>query len=94
MNLEIKVPEFCMGDIIGDVNTRRGKVLGMEAKGHNEVIKAQVPMIEVLTYVNDLTSMTRGRGSFTMNFSHNEEVPAHLAKKIIEAHSKEKRAEG
>lgn len=88
--MEITVPEDQMGDIIGDLNSRRGKVLGMEAKGANQVIKAQVPMAEILAYANDLTSMTSGKGSYTMEFSHNEEVPAHLAQKIIDRKQKEK----
>lgn len=83
MHMEIAVPDDAMGDVIGDLNSRRGKVLGMETKGHGEVIKAQVPMSEVLKYSQDLNSMTRGRGDFTMEFSHYEEVPAHLAERVI-----------
>jgi elongation factor G len=83
MNMEIAVPDANMGDVIGDINGRRGKVLGMEANGHNQIIRAQVPLVEILTYVNDLTSITRGKGSYTMEHSHNEEVPSHLAQKII-----------
>jgi elongation factor G len=83
MNMEITVPEENMGDVIGDLNSRRGKVAGMEAKGAHQVIRAQAPMVEILTYVNDLISITSGKGSYTMEYSHNEEVPAHLTQKII-----------
>ncbi len=76
-------PEDNMGDIIGDVSSRRGKVLGTEAKGRNQVIKALVPMAEVLRYAVDLESITAGRGAFTVAFSHYDEVPGGLAEKII-----------
>ncbi|RLI47820.1 MAG: elongation factor G, partial [Candidatus Thorarchaeota archaeon] len=79
-----------MGDVIGDLNGRRGKVLGMEAKSKYQVITALVPMAEVLTYASDLTSITGGRGSFTIEFSHYEEVPAALAEKIIQQAKAEK----
>ncbi|HDM10100.1 MAG: elongation factor G [Deltaproteobacteria bacterium] len=90
MKMEITVPEEVMGDVIGDLNGRRGRVLGMESKGKYQVIKAQAPMAEVLTYALDLNSMTGGRGTFTMEFSHYEEVPANLAEKVIEAAKEEK----
>jgi elongation factor G len=83
MTMEITVPDDCVGDAIGDLNSRRGKVSGVDTKGHNQIIKAQVPMAEVLKYAPDLRSMTSGRGEFTMEFSHYEELPAHLAEKII-----------
>jgi elongation factor G len=83
MSLDITVPEDCMGDVIGDLNSRRGKVLGMETKGHQPTIKAQVPMAEVLKYAPDLRSLTSGRGEFQMEFSHYEEVPPHLAERVI-----------
>ncbi len=83
MMMEISVPDECMGDVIGDLNSRRGKVLGVEAKGHVQVIKAQVPMAEVLRYAPDLRSMTSGRGDFQMAFDHYEEVPPHVAEKVI-----------
>jgi elongation factor G len=85
MKLEITTPNETMGDVIGDLNSRRGKVSQVEAKSGEEVIHAVVPMAEVLRYAPDLRSMTSGRGSFTMEFSHYEEVPAHLAQKIVEA---------
>ncbi|MBW1712715.1 MAG: elongation factor G, partial [Deltaproteobacteria bacterium] len=83
MSMEIIVPDETMGDVIGDLNSRRGKVLGIEGKGNNQVIKALVPMAEVLRYMPDLKSMTGARGSFTMTMDHYEEVPAHLQEKII-----------
>jgi elongation factor G len=73
-----------MGDIMGDLNGRRGRVLGMDSAGRNQVINAQVPLAEFLTYAPDLNSMTGGRGVYTMEFSHYDEVPANLAEKIIE----------
>ncbi len=83
MKMTILVPEEYMGDIIGDLNGRRGRVLGMEAQGKLQAISAHAPMSEVLMYAPDLISMTGGRGSFDMEFSHYEEVPPHLAEKII-----------
>ena len=83
MSMEIIVPEDFMGDVIGDMNSRRGKVLGMDSKGGNQVIKVLVPMAEVLHYMPDLKSMTGARGSFTMTMDHYEDVPAHLQEKII-----------
>ncbi|MBM4387210.1 MAG: elongation factor G, partial [Deltaproteobacteria bacterium] len=85
MNMEIVIPDEDMGTIIGDINSRRGKILGMDSKGRNQVVKAQVPMAEVLKYSSDLRSMTSGRGTFTMEFSHYEEVPAMIAEKIVSA---------
>lgn len=83
MAMEITVPDECMGDVIGDINARRGKMLGVDAKLGSQVIKALVPLAEVLRYSPDLRSMTSGRGSFTMAFSHYEEVPPHLTERII-----------
>ena len=83
MALEVVCPDEYMGDIFGDVSSRRGKVAGTEAKGHRQVIKATVPMAEVLRYAVDLESITAGRGAFTVSFSHYEEVPSNLAEKII-----------
>lgn len=79
-----------MGDVIGDLNSRRGRVLGMETKGTHQIIKGQVPLAEVLTYAPDLRSITSGRGTFTYTHSHYEEVPPFLAEKIIAAARKEK----
>jgi elongation factor G len=83
MHMEIAVPDENMGAVIGDLNGRRGKVEGMETHGHTEVIKARVPMAEVLKYSLDLNAMTSGRGSFTTEFSHYEELPAHLVDKVV-----------
>jgi elongation factor G len=83
MSMEVVVPDDCMGDVIGDLNSRRGKVLGVDAKPGGQVIKAVVPMAEVLKYSPDLRSLTSGRGSFTMAFSHYEELPAHLTEKVV-----------
>ncbi len=84
MKVTITTAEDYMGDIMGDLNGRRGKVLGMDNAGKNQVINAQVPMAEFLSYASDLRSMTGGRGMFTMEFSHYDEVPAQIAEKIIE----------
>jgi elongation factor G len=83
MSMEITVPEECMGDVIGDLNSRRGRVLGVEPKGHSQAIKAQVPMAEVLKYSQDLHSMTSGRGGFTLEFLRYEELPPHLVEKVV-----------
>ncbi|MSP40576.1 MAG: elongation factor G [Deltaproteobacteria bacterium] len=83
MNLEVTVPDECLGDVIGDLNSRRGKVLGMDTKGHIQVIKSRVPMVEVLKYAPDLRAITSGRGEFHVEFSHYEELPAHLAEKVV-----------
>jgi elongation factor G len=85
VKMEITVPEDVMGDVMGDLNGRRGRVLGMDSKGRNQVIKAQVPMGEVLQYALDLNSITGGRGTFTVEHSHYEEVPVQLAEKIVAA---------
>jgi elongation factor G len=89
MEVDIMVPEAYMGDVIGDLNAKRGRIMGMESEGGLQIIKAQVPMAEMLRYSIDLRSTTGGRGTFSMQFSHYEEVPSHIAAKIIEA-SKEK----
>ena len=83
MSMEVVVPDDAMGDVIGDLNSRRGKVLGVDSKPGGQVIRTQVPMSEVLKYSPDLRSMTSGRGSFTVAFSHYEELPAHLAERVI-----------
>jgi elongation factor G len=82
-NMKITVPDENMGDVIGDLNSRRGKVVGVEPKANSQIIRAIVPMSEVLAYSNDLKSMTSDRGLFSMEFSHYEEVPSHLSQKII-----------
>ena len=90
MNVTVTTPEEFMGDIMGDLNGRRGKVLGMDTAGKNQVIKANVPMAEFLTYAPDLRSMTGGRGMYFMEFSHYDEVPAQIAEKIVEESNKSK----
>ncbi len=90
MKMEVIVPDDCVGDVIGDLNAKRGKILGVEAKGKNQVIKALVPLAEVLTYAPELRSLTGGRGTYSMEFSHYEEVPPHIAKDIIEEAQKKK----
>jgi len=83
VNMKVTVPDENMGDVIGDLNSRRGKVVGVEPKANSQIIRTVVPMSEVLTYSNDLRSMTSDRGMFSSEFSHYEEVPSHLAQKII-----------
>ena len=83
VNIAIEVPDEYMGDVIGDLNGRRGRVMGMDTSGANQVIKGQVPLAEILKYAPDLRSMTSGRGNFTYTESHYEEVPAFIAEKII-----------
>jgi elongation factor G len=82
MKMEITVPEEFMGDVMGDLNGRRGRVLGMDSQGRYQVIKASAPMAEVLQYALDLNALTAGRGSFHMELSHYEELPAQLADKV------------
>jgi elongation factor G len=84
MKVEVVVPEDYMGDVIGDLNSRRGRVEGMEARAGAQVIRAQVPLAEMFGYATNLRSRTQGRGTFTMQFDHYEEVPANVAKPIIE----------
>ena len=91
MNVEIMVPEAYMGDVMGDLNAKRGRILGMEAEGGLQLVRAQVPMAEMLRYSIDLRSITGGRGTFRMSLSHYEEVPSHIAAKVIEAAKEEKK---
>ena len=84
MSVEITVPDDFAGSIMGDLNSRRGRIQGMDNKGGNTIVKAEVPMAEMLTYGVDLTSMTQGRGSFNMEMHHNDTVPAALQEKIVE----------
>jgi len=87
---KVTVPEDFTGDIIGDLNTKRARVLGMNPEGGANTIEVQVPLAEILRYAIDLKSITQGRGSFTVEFSHYEEVPAHVAQKIIAERQAEK----
>ncbi|HUC77127.1 MAG TPA: elongation factor G [Vicinamibacterales bacterium] len=91
MNVEVHAPSDFAGDLMGDLNGRRGRIGGMDTRGAMTIIKAQVPMAEMLTYEQHLTSATGGRGSYHMEYSHYDEVPAHLQSKIIAA-SKAERA--
>jgi elongation factor G len=85
VDLEVVVPDLFTGDVMGDLNSKRGKIAGMEqAAGGKQRIKASVPQSEVARYAIDLRSMTGGRGAFTMRFSHYEEMPAQIAQKVIE----------
>jgi elongation factor G len=85
MNVEVYSPSDFAGDLMGDLNGRRGRIAGMDTRGLTTVIKAQVPMSEMLTYEQHLTSATGGRGTYHMEYSHYDEVPAHLQTKIIAA---------
>ena len=82
VNIDIEIPDEYMGDVIGDLNSRRGRVLGMDTRGTNQIIKGMAPLAEILKYAPDLRSMTSGRGTFTYTHSHYEEVPPFIAEKI------------
>jgi elongation factor G len=90
MNIEVTVPEDFTGDIIGDLNTKRARMQGMNPGGGVNTIEAQVPLAEILRYAIDLKSITQGRGGYKTEFSHYEEVPANVAEKIIAARQAEK----
>ncbi len=85
MNVEVQAPVEFAGDLMGDINGRRGRISGMDTKGNTQIIRAQVPMAEMLNYQNDLISMTQGRASFSMEFDHYDFVPQAQAEKIIAA---------
>ncbi len=87
--MEVVIPEENVGDIIGDLNGRRGRVLGVDALGKSQIVRCQVPLAEVLRYSSDLRSITSGRGQFTMKVSHYEEIPAVIAEKVISESKKE-----
>ncbi len=89
MELEVRVHKDFVGDVMGDLNSRRGRVLGMDSADKYEIINANVPQSEILLYALDLTSMTGGRGTFTVKFSHYEEVPAQIAEKIVAGYKEE-----
>jgi elongation factor G len=90
MDVEVRVPEAYMGEVNRDLNTRRGRLLGMDADGGLQVLRAQVPQAELFTYATELRSITGGRGTFSATLAQYEEVPSHIAQKIIEAHKAEK----
>ena len=85
MLVTLAVPEESVGDVIGDLNSRRGRPLGMEGSGGVSEVKAEVPMAEMLSYAPDLRSITGGRGDYTMEFLRYEEVPGHLAQKVVDS---------
>jgi elongation factor G len=91
MNVEITAPQEVSGDILGDVNSRRGRVQGMDSKGNQAVVKAQVPLSEMLSYQSTLNSITGARGSYTMELDHYDEVPAQIAQKIVQKAQEEGR---
>ncbi len=86
MHVEVYAPDQYSGDLMGDLSSRRGRISGSEARGHNVIIKAQVPLAEMLSYATDLTSKTQGRATYSMEFSHYDYVPNELAEKVIAAH--------
>ncbi len=90
MTAEIAVPDDCMGDVIGDLNSKRGRVLGVEARGKAQVIRAHVPLAEMLEYATQLKAITGDRGDYTMEFSHYDEVPPHLKERVIAESKAEK----
>jgi elongation factor G len=89
VNVEITVPEANMGDVLGDLNTRRARVQGMDTQRGRSIVKAQVPLAEMQRYTTDLRSITGGRGVFTMEFSHYEVMPAHIAEEVIRSRQKD-----
>jgi elongation factor G len=91
MNVEVIAPQEFSGDLMGDLNARRGRIQGMDARGNQQVIKAQVPLSEMLNYPPALNSITGARGTYHMEFSHYDEVPPHLAQKIIQQAQEEGR---
>jgi elongation factor G len=86
MKVEVTVPEEYMGDVMGDLNSRRGRIEGMETRAGSQVIKAKVPLAEMFGYSTTLRSRTQGRGSYSMEISHYEEVPKSIAEEIIAKH--------
>jgi elongation factor G len=90
VSLQVVVPEAYIGDIIGDLNTKRAKVLGMVPDEGNQIIEAQVPLAEIMRYAIDLRSITQGRGRYTIEFSHYDEVPAYETQKITAERAEEK----
>jgi len=93
MDIDIYIPEDCLGTISGDINSRRGRIMGMEIKGKQQIVKVQAPLAEMFKYANDLRSITAGRGSYIMRFSHYEEVPHKVAAPIITQYQATKKQE-
>jgi elongation factor G len=94
MAVEIRIPEAYMGEVNRDLNGRRGRVLGMDTQDGVQVITAHVPQAELFSYATELRSLAQGRGTFTATLDHYEDVPSHLAEKVIEAHRKTVEAAG
>ena len=94
MSIEVRVPEEYMGDVNRDLNTRRGRVLGMDTADGLQVVSAHVPQAELFSYATELRSLTHGRGVFHAEIDHYEEVPSHIAEKVIDAHRKEAETAG
>ncbi|MCW2969576.1 MAG: translation elongation factor, partial [Solirubrobacterales bacterium] len=92
MQVTRSVPEDCVGDVSGDLTSRRGRPPGLEPGGAMTEIKAEVPMAEMLTYAPDLRSITQGQGDYTLEFLRYEEVPGHLAQKVVEQATEERAA--
>lgn len=88
MHVEVDTPEEYMGDVMGDLNRRRGRILGMEKRGNTVTIKAEVPLAEMFGYATDLRSITQGRATFVMTFERYEEVPRHIAEQVAGQRSK------
>ena len=93
MDVEVFIPEEHLGAISGDLNSRRGRIMGMDVKGRSQIVKAQVPLAEMFTYANDLRSLTGGRGSYTMRLAHYEEVPHKIVLNIISQYQATKKQE-
>jgi elongation factor G len=89
MTITVAVPEEYVGDVIGDLNSRRGRPLGMEPKGAVTEVKAEVPMAEMLSYAPDLRAITGGQGEYSMELARYEEVPAHLAQQVVQEAERE-----
>lgn len=92
MNVEVTAPDDMVGAVIGDLNSRRGRILGMDTKGHNQIVKAVVPLAEILKYAPVLTSITAGKGSYAMEFSGYEQAPREVVNKVVEEHKVAKAA--
>jgi elongation factor G len=92
MTVSVLVPEDAVGDVIGDLNSRRGRPLGMEPKGALTEVKAEVPMAELLSYAPDLRAITAGRGEYSMELARYEEVPSHLAQQVVDRAQEEQEA--
>jgi elongation factor G len=90
MQVSVNVPDRYMGDVISDLNSKRGHVVGMESVGGRQSIKAEAPQAEMFHFAADLRSITQGRGSFSMHFDHYAEVPANIAQPIIDAYARER----